>query len=61
MSHTALLWEQLSMANRVRFCHPLPSRFQFIVAFLPLSLGLREASDVSLLFAIRSLRRACTV
>ncbi|MCQ2300939.1 MAG: hypothetical protein MJZ81_12570, partial [Bacteroidales bacterium] len=56
-----LLWEQLSMANRVRFCHPLFSRFQFIVVFLLMPLGFKQASDVSLLFAIRSLRRACTL
>ena len=42
----------------------LPSAFlafQFIAVFLPLTLGSKEASDVSLLFAIRSLRRACTL
>ena len=49
------------MANRVRFCHPLFSRFQFIVVFLLMPLGFKQASDVSLLFAIRSIRRACTL
>ena len=59
-----LLWEQLSRANRVRFC---PSAFrvavplQLIDAFLPMTLRLKQASCVSLLSAIRSLRRACTV
>ena len=59
-----LLWEQLSRANRVRFC---PSAFrvavprQSIDAFLPMTPRLNQASCVSLLSAIRSLRRACTV
>ena len=58
-SRTTLLWEQLSIANRERL--PLFSSRQFILAFLPMTLGFRSASDVSLLFAIRSLRRACTL
>ena len=59
-----LFWEQLSRANRVRFC---PSAFrvavplQLIDAFLPMTLRLKQASRVSLLFAIRSLRRASIV
>ncbi len=59
-----LLWEQLSRASCVRFC---PSAFrvavplQLIDAFLPMTLRLKQASCVSLLSAIRSLRRACTV
>ena len=59
-----LLWEQLSRASRVRFC---PSAFrvavplQLIDAFLPMTFRLKQASCVSLLSAIRSLRRACTV
>ena len=59
-----LLWEQLSRANRVRFC---PSAFrvavhlQLIDAFPPMTLRLKQASCVFLLSAIRSPRRACTV
>jgi len=49
------------MANRTAI---LPSAFvaiQFIPVIPPSATGSRKASDVSLLFAIRSLRRACTL
>ena len=54
-----LLWEQKSRANRVRFPLSLSRRFSSSLPFRRCRSVSSQASDVSLLFAIRSLRRAC--
>ena len=58
-ARTTLLWEQKSRANRVRFPFSLSRRFSSSLPFRRCRSVSSQASDVSLLFAIRSLRRAC--